>query len=162
MRWSEAGYLSQIVLMHALRQVSVSLILDVRQKNMKQLPISEFHAALAEYCDATQKTEASQAFELQLAHLCRERLRAQGSEGWDFDVAEEFFSGRGCSILIQNICMPWQDEWDFIKRHCSEVPLGALVNFEVYDSIRDGIQYGGDQILRRTVTAHGVYEENGE
>ena len=34
-RWSEAGYLSQIVLAHALRQVSVSLILDVRQKIMK-------------------------------------------------------------------------------------------------------------------------------
>jgi hypothetical protein len=32
MRWSEAGYLSQIVLAHALRQASVSLILDVRQK----------------------------------------------------------------------------------------------------------------------------------
>jgi hypothetical protein len=32
MRWSEAGYLSQFVLSHALRQVSVSLILDVRQK----------------------------------------------------------------------------------------------------------------------------------
>ncbi len=30
MRWSEAGYLSQIVLTHALRQASVSLILDVR------------------------------------------------------------------------------------------------------------------------------------
>jgi hypothetical protein len=30
MRWSEAGYLSRIVLSHALRQVSVSLILDVR------------------------------------------------------------------------------------------------------------------------------------
>jgi hypothetical protein len=34
MRWSEAGYLSQFVLAHALRQVSVSLILDVRQKRM--------------------------------------------------------------------------------------------------------------------------------
>jgi hypothetical protein len=33
MRWSEAGYLSRIVLAHAPRQVSVSLILDVRQKN---------------------------------------------------------------------------------------------------------------------------------
>ena len=32
MRWSEAGYLSQIVLTHAPRQVSVSLILGVRQK----------------------------------------------------------------------------------------------------------------------------------
>jgi hypothetical protein len=30
MRWSEAGYLSQVVLTHALRQVSVSLIFDVR------------------------------------------------------------------------------------------------------------------------------------
>lgn len=29
MRWSEARYLSQIVLSHALRQVSVSLIFDV-------------------------------------------------------------------------------------------------------------------------------------
>jgi hypothetical protein len=32
MRWSEAGYLSRIVLAHAPRQVSVSLILGVRQK----------------------------------------------------------------------------------------------------------------------------------
>ena len=31
MRWSEAGYLSQIVLTHALRQASVSLIFDVSQ-----------------------------------------------------------------------------------------------------------------------------------
>jgi hypothetical protein len=30
MRWSEAGYLSQFVLTHALRQASVSLIFDVR------------------------------------------------------------------------------------------------------------------------------------
>ncbi len=33
MRWSEAGYLSRIVLAHAPRQASVSLILDVRQRN---------------------------------------------------------------------------------------------------------------------------------
>jgi hypothetical protein len=32
MRWSEADYLSRIVLSHAPRQVTVSLILDVRQK----------------------------------------------------------------------------------------------------------------------------------
>jgi hypothetical protein len=32
MRWSEAGYLSRIVLTHAPRQVSVSLILGVRPK----------------------------------------------------------------------------------------------------------------------------------
>ncbi len=30
MRWSEAGYLSRIVLAHAPRQVAVSLIFDVR------------------------------------------------------------------------------------------------------------------------------------
>jgi hypothetical protein len=34
MRWSEAGYLSRIVLAHAPRQASVSLILGVRQKIM--------------------------------------------------------------------------------------------------------------------------------
>ena len=33
MRWSEAGYLSRIVLTHAPRQASVSLILIVRQKS---------------------------------------------------------------------------------------------------------------------------------
>lgn len=40
MRWSEAGYLSQIMLTHALRQVSVSLILGVRQTDpfMKSTP----------------------------------------------------------------------------------------------------------------------------
>ena len=37
MRWSEAGYLSRIVLSHAPRQVSVSLILDVRQNIMASL-----------------------------------------------------------------------------------------------------------------------------
>ena len=36
MRWSEAGYLSQFVLAHALRQVSVSLILGVRLKSSLQ------------------------------------------------------------------------------------------------------------------------------
>jgi hypothetical protein len=36
MRWSEAGYLSQFVLTHALRQASASLILGVRQKNEKE------------------------------------------------------------------------------------------------------------------------------
>jgi hypothetical protein len=39
MRWSEAGYLSQFVLAHALRQASVSLILGVRQKKMNPDPI---------------------------------------------------------------------------------------------------------------------------
>ena len=34
MRWSEAGYLSRIVLTHAPRQASVSLIFDVRQNIM--------------------------------------------------------------------------------------------------------------------------------
>ena len=40
MRWSEAGYLSRIVLSHAPRQASVSLILGVRQKIMKTLLIA--------------------------------------------------------------------------------------------------------------------------
>jgi len=38
MRWSEAGYLSQFVLTHALRQVSVSLILSVSPKMNRALP----------------------------------------------------------------------------------------------------------------------------
>jgi hypothetical protein len=37
MRWSEAGYLSQFVLTHALRQVSVSLIFDVRQNKAEMM-----------------------------------------------------------------------------------------------------------------------------
>ncbi len=48
MRWSEAGYLSQFVLTHALRQVSVSLILSVRQ-NMKKY-ITFVLAALLSGC----------------------------------------------------------------------------------------------------------------
>jgi hypothetical protein len=38
-RWSEAGYLSRIVLSHAPRQASGSLIFDVRQKDMRLLSI---------------------------------------------------------------------------------------------------------------------------
>jgi hypothetical protein len=44
MRWSEAGYLSRIMLAHAPRQVSVSLILSVRQ-NMKR-PLRTFAVTL--------------------------------------------------------------------------------------------------------------------
>jgi hypothetical protein len=42
MRWSEAGYLSQFVLAHVLRQASVSLILDVRQKQTMEDPAPSF------------------------------------------------------------------------------------------------------------------------
>lgn len=44
MRWSEAGYLSQIVLTHALRQVSVSLIFDVRQRMPEETYALRFEA----------------------------------------------------------------------------------------------------------------------
>jgi hypothetical protein len=47
MRWSEAGYLSRIVLAHAPRQASVSLILGVRQFD----PEYEEHA---DVCDREQ------------------------------------------------------------------------------------------------------------
>ena len=43
MRWSEAGYLSRIVLTHAPRQASASLILDVRQ-NTSNEPIKSMEA----------------------------------------------------------------------------------------------------------------------
>jgi hypothetical protein len=46
MRWSEAGYLSQIVLAHALRQASVSLILNVRQKEMTPETANQLVTAL--------------------------------------------------------------------------------------------------------------------
>jgi len=38
MRWSEAGYLSRIVLTHAPRQASVSLILGVRHTEQNDCP----------------------------------------------------------------------------------------------------------------------------
>jgi hypothetical protein len=41
MRWSEAGYLSRIVLAHAPHQASVSLILGVRQKKNMSLSLEE-------------------------------------------------------------------------------------------------------------------------
>ena len=44
MRWSEAGYLSQFVLSHALRQASVSLIFDVRQKKQTIMPHPQINA----------------------------------------------------------------------------------------------------------------------
>jgi hypothetical protein len=41
MRWSEAGYLSQFVLTHALRQVSVSLIFEGTPKNFNPFTDSQ-------------------------------------------------------------------------------------------------------------------------
>jgi hypothetical protein len=48
MRWSEADYLSRIVLAHAPRQVAVSLILGVRQ-NMKLTPEEHLSRVLARF-----------------------------------------------------------------------------------------------------------------
>ena len=57
MRWSEAGYLSRIVLAHAPRQASVSLILGVRQNHTQTMDAfierifeADAEAALALLC----------------------------------------------------------------------------------------------------------------
>jgi hypothetical protein len=55
-RWSEAGYLSHVVLTHALRQVSVSLIFDVRQNRMKAWHLVTAALAVAALLSATHIT----------------------------------------------------------------------------------------------------------
>jgi hypothetical protein len=126
---------------------------------MKTLHTSEFHSHLSEYLDSSPSTDEASAFESRLASLCIARLGEHWTEGWDFDVAQEYFSGRGCSILIQNLRIEWEGEWKFIRDQCSQVPRGALINFEVYDSIKGKLQYLGDQIVRRSIVDNGIYEE---
>ena len=49
MRWSEAGYLSRIVLAHTPRQASVSLILDVRQSRTMWTPYQQRNKRLPDF-----------------------------------------------------------------------------------------------------------------
>ena len=76
MRWSEAGYSSRIVLTHAPRQVSVSLIFDVRQKIMHHEAETWFREAQANGVSTF------------LARLGAEVIESY-SEFWRHNISEE-------------------------------------------------------------------------
>ena len=126
---------------------------------MNSLSTKEFHQRLSAYLDAHGSNPQIEEFEQEITRRAIIRFETEGDEAWDFHSEHSFFNGRGASILIQNLSMNWQSGWDWLLESCKNLPAGALVNFEVYDNIRGGIQYGGDMIVRRALTSDGIYEE---
>ncbi|WP_309384989.1 hypothetical protein [Cerasicoccus frondis] len=112
-----------------------------------------------------EKFPYSSKIEGQEERIAREAYRLLeefGTHSWDFDVAEGFFGERGLSILIQNLELPWKKMIEWTKEMQKELIEGAALNFEVYDSIRDGMMHAGDQVYHHIVFHDRVLVEDSE
>ncbi|WP_395750572.1 hypothetical protein [Prosthecobacter sp.] len=86
-----------------------------------------------------------------------EKLIALGRPGWDFETTSLFFGERGTSILIQNIELDWQTVLNWICDLRRVMPLGSIINFEVYDSIQGSTMIGGKLLGRWLFTAEKAF-----
>lgn len=103
-------------------------------------------------------TDSAQAWESKIAEEASAMLGEFGA--WDYDIANGFFDGRGLSILIQNKKLPWERVRAWSSQLADSMPDGALLNFEVTDSIQDGIMLAGDDLYRHVVLAKEVLIED--
>ena len=127
-----------------------------------KLSIAEFYERFGAYIESTEATNESTDFETAIESEAYERLVQDWENGWDFDSKTEYFGGRGASILIQNTRIDWEEFWGWLSARTASIPQGALINFEVYDNIKDKTMIGGPMLLRRVVTASGIFDEGNE
>lgn len=127
-----------------------------------KLSIAEFYERFGAYIEGSAATIESTAFEAEVESEAYERLVKDWENGWDFDSQTEYFGGRGASILIQNTRIDWEEFWEWLRARTASVPKGALINFEVYDNIKGKTMVGGPMLLRRVVTASGIFDEGNE
>lgn len=104
MRWSEARCLSQIVLSHALRQASVSLIFDVRQKFMPIYKLSPIENGSADWQRSAYKGEV-----VIRAHSEKD---ARAIASVSFGIAKQVTPGEKTTFG------PWRDRSSV---HCEEI-----------------------------------------
>jgi len=130
--------------MSAIQDLSEEALFEIIEEYQQQYPI----------------TPEVEALEGEIEQRVYDRLSPLWENGWDFCTQTDFFGDGGVSILIQNRKVEWQAIWDFLVKDYSELPVGALINFEVWDSILDGAMIAGEMQMRRIVSAKGIYSEN--
>ena len=119
----------------------------------------QFFEHLDAYLDSNLVTQDALNFESSVGQRFYDRVVIDWTNGWDFEVADEFFEGRGVSILIQNELIAWHECWDWLVGVISGMPRGAIINFEVWNNIHGGVMDASEPVLRRVVTSDGIIEE---
>lgn len=114
---------------------------------------------LDQYFESFDSSAESRAFESTIDQQLYDRLDANWSHGWDFEIQDEFFGERGLSILIQNLKLDWRPIWDWLTTQVAEMPEGAVINFEVFDNIHDSVMDNAQMVLRRIIFSDGIIEE---
>jgi hypothetical protein len=127
-----------------------------------KLSTAEFHDRFGEYLDNSLATGESADFEAAIEREAFDRLVKDWKNGWDFETRSEYFGGRGTSILILNSKIDWRELAAWLCARAGSMPPGALINFEVYDSIKGELMVGGPMLLRRVMTASGIFEDGNE
>ncbi|MES2594072.1 MAG: hypothetical protein V4662_01995 [Verrucomicrobiota bacterium] len=125
----------------------------------KELSLGELIEVLKLYQASHPVSDKVNDFEKNLERQIIESLEGLWQYGWDFSSSTHMFGDRGVSFLIQNSRMDWAHSWDWIVTQSSVIPLGAMINFEVWDNIVDNQMLGGHMILRRVILSSGVYAE---
>lgn len=121
---------------------------------------NDFNERFGAYLESSATANESNDFEAAIENEAYERLVLDWENGWDFESQAGYFGGRGASILIQNTQVDWQEVWEWLVVRAASIPSGALINFEVHDNIRGETMIGGAMILRRVITASGIFEED--
>ena len=129
------------------------------KRDIEKLSDDRFHERLDQYFSSTPSCSESREFECTIDQELYERLDADWSSGWDFEIRDEFFGDRGVSILIQNMKLDWQPIWQWLTTKLTDIPEGAAINFEVFDNIHDGVMDTSEIVLRRVIFSDGVVEE---
>ena len=126
---------------------------------IQKLSDDRFYERLDQFFASFASTADSRAFESLIDQQLYDRLDADWSHGWDFEIQDQFFGDRGVSILIQNMELAWQPVWEWLTTRITEIPEGAAINFEVFDNIHDGVMDTNQMVLRRVIFSDGVVEE---
>lgn len=139
MRWIRSLPMSEII----PKELSLGELIEVLKLYQASHPVS----------DRVNEFEAD--FERQIVGA----LEGRWQYGWDFSSSTQLFGDRCVSVLIQNSKIDWAQSWDWIMSQSSEMPVGAMINFEVWDNVVDNQMVGGRMILRRVIMSSGVYAE---
>jgi len=123
------------------------------------LSFDAFSKRFEAYLESSPVTRETEDFEAAIEAEACQRLVQDWQEGWDFETRTEYFDGRGASILLQNQEIAWEAFWEWLRDRTASIPPGALINLEGYDSIKDKAMIAGPMLLRRVVTASGIFEE---
>ena len=129
--------------------------MDLTQINREE----NISGRLEKYFKSNDWAAEAKAFESRIESMIFDQLESKWQNGWDFDTQTEYFGGRGASLLIQNTEIDYESIWTRLVHHCATLPAGALINFEVFDSIQEDLMVGGDMVIHRIITSIGAFEE---